>query len=420
MSPQKMRQYGEHQDSGVQWIGRVPAHWRLTRLGTCFRERRTKVSDKDFEPLSVTKMGILPQLEGAAKTNDGDNRKLVCKGDFVINSRSDRKGSSGIAMQDGSVSLINIVLAPDNIHPAFCNYLLKSNGFVEEYYRMGHGIVADLWTTRYDEMRAITLAIPSEDEQAAIANFLDDKSVKVDEAIALEERQIALLKERKQIVIQNAVTKGLNANAPMKDSGVDWIGEIPAHWSVLSNRRIFREKRRQIENLDELPLSLSQVDGVIPSDEMKERSLSPSHRNNFKLCLPGDLVLNRFKGHLGVLFESKYKGIVTFHYGVFEPSVIVLTKYFEHLYHTRAYRTIYAGASNGMSIGLQNLSNQNFYSVKSIVPPRDEQADIVKYIDDLEGGFRDAIGIKEKQIATLKEYKTTLINSAVTGKIKVA
>jgi len=126
------KKYPTYKDSGVDWLGEIPEHWSLTRLGSYFEERKTKVSDKDFAPLSVTKQGILPQLDSAAKTNDGDNRKLVKKGDFVINSRSDRKGSSGIANEDGSVSLINIVMKPKSIYPSFCNYLLKSNAFVEE------------------------------------------------------------------------------------------------------------------------------------------------------------------------------------------------------------------------------------------------------------------------------------------------
>lgn len=165
----KTERYPAYKDSGVEWIGEIPEGWEVTRLGTRFIERKTKVSDKDYAPLSVTKKGILPQLSTATKTNDGDNRKLVKKGDFVINSRSDRKGSSGISFQDGSVSLINIVMKPEEIHPTFCNYLLKGYSFIEEFYRMGHGIVADLWTTRYDEMKNIKISFPSLLEQGVVS-----------------------------------------------------------------------------------------------------------------------------------------------------------------------------------------------------------------------------------------------------------
>src|SRR5690606_17169866 len=119
-----MKKYDKYKDSGEQWLGMVPDHWEVMRVGGRFEERRNKVSDKDYKPLSVTKQGILPQLENAAKTQDGDNRKLVKKGDFVINSRSDRKGSSGLSNLTGSVSLINIVMKPISINPLFCNFLL--------------------------------------------------------------------------------------------------------------------------------------------------------------------------------------------------------------------------------------------------------------------------------------------------------
>lgn len=229
-----MERYSEYKDSGVQWIGEVPSHWEVKRLANYFIERKIKVSDKEYAPLSVTKNGVYTQLDNVAKTNDGDNRKLVLSGDFVINSRSDRKGSSGVAKQDGSVSLINIVLRPrKNIYPDFCNYLLKCYSFIEEYYRNGRGIVADLWTTRYDEMKTIKIPVPSLNEQKAIVTYLNKVTLNVDRAIAQQQKIIELLNERKQIIINKAVTKGLNPDVPMKDSRVEWIGEIPAHWDVM-------------------------------------------------------------------------------------------------------------------------------------------------------------------------------------------
>lgn len=421
MSQQKTTQYCEYQDSGVQWIGRVPAHWRLTRLGSCFHERRTKVSDKDFEPLSVTKMGILPQLEGAAKTNDGDNRKLVCKGDFVINSRSDRKGSSGTAMQDGSVSLINIVLSPKNIHPVFCNYLLKSNGFIEEYYRMGHGIVADLWTTRYDEMRAIMLAIPSDDEQVAIANFLDQKTAKIDAAIALEERQIALLKERKQIVIQNAVTKGLNPNAPMKDSGVDWIGEIPAHWGVYP---LFSKTRiKSVSNCADRDLLSVYLDlGVVKFSDVEEKRTNATSLDlsAYQAVDPGDFVLNNQQAWRGSVGVSMHTGIVSPAYIVLSLSSDFDPEFANYYFRSPALVSHYLIGSKGVGTIQRNLYWPKLRTTPISIPPIDEQIEIVEYIRTEAGKIDRAISLKNDQIAALREYKVTLINSAVTGKIKVA
>ena len=202
----KLEKYSSYKDSGFKWLGEIPEHWKLEKIGSLFFERREKVSDKDFEPLSVTKNGILPQLETAVKTDAGDNRKLVRKGDFVVNSRSDRKGSSGLSKLDGSVSLINLVLKPLGIKGEYCHYLLRSHSFVEEFYRHGHGIVADLWTTRFWDMKSIMLAIPPKDEQLQIVEHIENQTTKIDIAIELQQNYISKLKEYKASLIDSVVT----------------------------------------------------------------------------------------------------------------------------------------------------------------------------------------------------------------------
>lgn len=231
--------YESYRDSGVKWLGAVPSHWSLGRLGRHFTERREKVSDADFAPLSVTKAGIVPQLDTAAKTDDGDNRKRVAVGDFVINSRSDRKGSSGLSSLDGSVSLINTVITPrGKISGPFCHYLLRSVAFQEEYYRYGKGIVADLWSTNFSEMRNILLAVPPLDEQQDVAAFLDRETAKINALVEAQRRLVELLKEERQAVISDAVTDGLDPTVPMKESGDEWLGELPAHWEVTRLKRV--------------------------------------------------------------------------------------------------------------------------------------------------------------------------------------
>ena len=222
-------------DSGIEWIGKIPEGWGLERIGSIFDSRNEKVSDKDYAPLSVSKHGIVPQIETVAKTDDSDNRKLVLKNDFVINSRSDRKQSCGLSVLDGSVSLINIVITIRDMRkilPSFLNYVMKNYGFAEEFYRWGHGIVADLWTTRWQEMKSIVLPIPPLAEQQAIADFLDEKCAAIDKLIDNQKVQIEKMKEYKQSVITEAVTKGLNPSVPMKDSGIEWIGKIPEGWET--------------------------------------------------------------------------------------------------------------------------------------------------------------------------------------------
>ena len=193
-----MNNYESYKETDIPWLGEIPSHWEIKRANIVFEERVEKVSDKDYEPLSVTKNGIFKQLANVAKTNNGDNRKKVLKNDFVINSRSDRKGSSGLSQYDGSVSLINIVLKIRNDNFKFIHYLLKSIPYQEEFYRNGKGIVADLWSTNFQSMSSIFLPIPPISEQIQIANYLDWKINEIDRLILIEKEQIKELENLKQ------------------------------------------------------------------------------------------------------------------------------------------------------------------------------------------------------------------------------
>ena len=193
--------------SGLRWMPYIPAHWKIGRVRDFFEYRNEKVSETDFPPLSVTKNGVVPQMDNVAKSlAEGETRKKVCKDDFVVNSRSDRKGACGTSPLDGSVSLIYIVLKPKDILPNFVNYYFHSNDWIEEFYRNGKGIVADLWTTNYVTMRNIEIAIPPIQEQHEIVAYLDDKCNKIDAIIKMIESKIELLKELKRSLINEVVT----------------------------------------------------------------------------------------------------------------------------------------------------------------------------------------------------------------------
>ena len=198
-----------------------------------------------------------------------------------------------------------------------------------------------------------------------------------------------------------------------KKSVVPGMKEIPSHWKEILNGILFKENVRK-PNENDIPLSLSQKDGLIPTDLMKESSLKTSTYDNWKKVLKHDLVLNRFKAHLGVLMASDYEGMVSFHYGVYEPQLPLITKYYELLYHTDIYKGIYAYSSNGMTVGLQNLSNIVFYSIKGIYPPLAEQEKIVGYLEDKTSKIDAYVSEKEKEILLLQELKQKTIADAVT------
>lgn len=193
--------------SDSDWIKKVPNHWITKRIGSIYSLRATKVSDEDYPPLSVTMKGILPQLENVAKTDDHSSRKLVKKNDFVINSRSDRRGSCGISQYDGSVSLINIVLKPmTRMNNEYYNWLFHSSLFADEFYKWGHGIVDDLWTTTWQDMKTILVPVPPFDEQIKIAKYLDDVCRGIDVLIKEEQQQFETLLNYKKSIVYEYVT----------------------------------------------------------------------------------------------------------------------------------------------------------------------------------------------------------------------
>jgi type I restriction enzyme S subunit len=270
-----------------------------------------------------------------------------------------------------------------------------------------------------DNLGCIEALVPPAAEQAAIVRFLDWANGRLERAIRAKRKVITLLNEQKQAIIHRAVTRGLDPLVLLKPSGIPWLGDIPRHWDTPLNQRIFKEEIRPHDDAEETQLSLSQRDGLIATSEMKERSLQTASYDNWKVTLPGDLVLNRFKAHLGVFFAATLRGIVSFHYGVFAPRRRLHTKYFELLFHTYPYRTIYAGRSNGMTVGLQNLSNQNFYGVRAAVPPYEEQVLIVDSAERETQTIRAAVARLEREIELLREYRTRLVADVVTGKLDV-
>lgn len=426
-----MKKYDNYKNSGVEWLGEIPEHWEVTRLGTRFLERRSKVSDKDFEPLSVTKNGVFPQLASAAKSNDGDNRKLVKKGDFVINSRSDRKASSGISDRDGSVSLIYIVIEPININSTYCNYLLRGYNFVEEFYRMGHGIVADLWTTRYDEMKSIMVGIPPLEEQTAIAHFLDDKTTKINQAIAIKQQQIELLKERRQILVHKAVTRGLDDTVKLKDSGVEWIGEIPEHWDLkklkycLNGKLKYGANESGVEYDFNLPRYVRITDFGQDGKLSEEKKLSLTWEQGKEYLLKdGDILFARSGATVGKTYQFKTSMSIEENYS-FAGYLIkaeanenkILSDFLYLFTNSHIFDNWKEGIFNKATI--ENIGADKYSRLSIIIPPIEEQLEILENYNFNNQKIATAISLKEQEIEKLKEYKMSLIDGVVSGKVKI-
>ena len=416
-----MQKYADREPSQAAWLGEMPSHWQCKKIGFLFTERKTKVSDKEYPPLSVAKIGVVPQLETAVKTDAGDNRKLVCAGDFVINSRSDRKGSCGVADRDGSVSLINIVLTPrSQWNERYVHYLMRCRPFSEEYYRNGRGIVADLWTTRYSEMKSILLPVPPRTEQDQMVRFLDWKVSAINKLINIKHREIREVDAMKRSVVSSAVTRGLTPQVSMKYSGVKWLGDIPAHWTTIKLRQILSPVSEK--NHPELPLlSVVREQGVIVRDvEDKEANHNyiPDDLSGYKMVKNGQFARNNMTAWQGSYGISDYTGIVSPAYFIFNVAFDNL-KYFHYAIRSKVYVNFFAQASDGIRVGQWDLQMDKMKEIPFIVPPADEQVAIVKYIKKALPKYDEAIEKLTAEVTVLEEYKAKLIADVVTGKVDV-
>ena len=412
----------EMRDSGIEWVGAIPQDWQLSKIGNLYTQRNEKVSDKDYQPLSVTMQGILPQLATAAKTNDGGNRKLVRVGDFAINSRSDRRGSCGISPLDGSVSLINIILTPRTaMHPGYYNWLFHTTLFADEFYKWGHGIVADLWTTRWQEMKSITVPVPEYAEQERIAAFLDAECAEIDAVLEKTRASIEEYKKLKQAVITQAVTKGVRGDRPMKDSGIEWIGDIPAEWDVLNlvaHTSMLTPMRDRPENLDgPIPwVRIEDFEGkyIESSKAGLGVSMKTVKEMNLKVYPVGTILCTSscIMGKCAIVSRElvsnqRFIGII--------PDQTTDKTYLYYLMTSNAERM------NFLSTGaLQaNLSRSAFEHLKVQFPPYSEQQEIAAYLDDKCEKIDELILKKQQYLTEIENYKKSLIYEYVTGKREV-
>ena len=409
----------EMKDSGIAWVGEIPKEWEIGRIGRLYELRNQKVSDKDFIPLSVTMKGILPQLETAAKTNDGDNRKLVRKGDFAINSRSDRRGSCGISDYDGSVSLINTILKPRNqMNARYYNWLFHTPLFADEFYKWGHGIVDDLWTTNWGEMKKISIPAPSLNEQQRIAEFLDRECGKIDGLKADIQAQIDTLEQYKRSVITEAVTHGLNPSAPMKDSGVDYIDKIKSDWRITKIGFVCSKLTRGF-SAEDPALICSNNGSVMLRDEEKACGKMVSEDNAMQGIHIGDIAIHGMDTWHGAIGFSKIKGKITRVVHVCDSSED--KRFIVYYLKSLAYQNVYKLISNGVRGNTSDF--RSWDKVKDIYiclpATKKEENEICDYLDAQCENIDMIIADKKSQIETLDGYKKSLIYEYVTGKKEV-
>lgn len=421
-------------NSGITWIGDIPEQWQLGRIGHLYSERREKVSDRDFAPLSVTMQGVVPQLSTAAKTDAHDDRKLVRKGDFAINSRSDRRGSCGVSPCDGSVSLINTILSPhDDMDAGYYNWLFHTTMFADEYYKWGHGIVDDLWTTGWQDLKRISIPIPSLEEQERISNFLNQQCANIDSVLEQTRISIEEYKKLKQSIISKVVTSGIRGERSVRDSGDKWVGVIPKEWRITQLRHCASVKSgitlgktySDETELKEMPyLRVANVqDGYVDISNMAVLAVTDDEIEKYRLHA-GDVLMteggDRDKLGRGCVWDARIDPCLhQNHIFAVKTNESLLNPYFlEYVTASKIGRTYF----DVTAIKTTNLACTSSSKVMAFViplPSLEEQAEIVAYLKEKCDAIDNLISKKELVISELTNYKKSMIYEYVTGKKEV-
>lgn len=404
----KMPRYSAYKDSDYQWIGNIPEKWNVQKLSSCL----FPVSEKNrpsLPLLSITReLGVIERDIEDQDTNhnfipdDLTNYKLLKKGQFGMNKMKAWQGSYGISNYTGIVSPAYFVFdLTKNIETEFFNWAIRSSLYVSYFGSASDGVRIGQWDLSKTRMKSIPFLIPSKNEQIAIVNFLDQKTAQIDQAISIKQKQIELLKERQQIIIQQAVIKGLDPNVPMKDSGIEWIGIIPAHWVITKLKFVSTinngQDYKQVESDNGFPVIGSGGQFAFANSYLYD----------------GEAVLLGRKGTIDkpLYINGKFWTVDTMFFAICKKTI--LTKYLYYCAKTIPF-LYYSTAT-----ALPSMTQKDLLNHKIVLPLLSEQRKIINFVDQQIAITNDGIQCYQKQIEKLKEYKTTLIDSAVTGKIKI-
>ena len=409
-----MMRYPEYKESGVEWIGKIPHHWRILPFTHCLKkvktQKKTSVPKMDYQ-----ESGEFPVIDQGASFIAGwtdltdyvisDNLPVVIFGDHTrIFKYVDFPFALGA---DGTQLLYpnDDILNPRFFYYALLNLKIPNEGYSRHY--------------RY--LREFSVVCPALPTQTQIVNFLDRKTEQIDELIRLKERRIELLQAQRTALINQAVTKGLDPNVEVKPSGAEWIGEIPRHWEVRRNKRIFYERDDRSATGKEELLTVSHITGVSPRAEKKNVGMFLAETlEGYKHCSVGNLVINTMWAWMGALGVSTFDGIVSPSYNVYQlKSSEYLPRYYDYLYRIPNHVTEIIRWSKGIWHSRWRLYPDAFFSMFTITPPFREQAQIVDFLDCKTEQIDELIAAEQRKIELLKEYRQSLISEAVTGKIDV-
>ena len=421
-----MKKYESYKDSDVGWIGEIPSHWSCVKVKHLLRERVDKSEDGIGEPLSMSqKYGLIPTSQMDVVPNLATSyvgAKRTRQGDMVLNKLKAHLGVFALSAYDGLVSPdYAVYYGTGRADLEYLEYMFKTPLYVSEFIKKTTGVAIGFNRLYTDDLFSIPAHYPPMQEQKRIVDYLKDKTLKIEQYVSARERERELLDSLKQSEIANVVTKGLNPNVRMKDSGIPWIGMIPEHWETRTLSQMARVHFISNKNVHHQNLLSLSYGKIVCKDINTTEGLLPASFDNYQIVEDGNIVLrltdlqNDHKSlRVGL---STQEGIITSAYLAIEAFTGILPKYLYFLLHSIDVKKVFYSMGNGLR---QSLNWTELRKLKCIVPPIFEQQVIVDYIEAKLSKIDSCIADLQAEIDYLKEFKQRLISDVVTGQICVA
>ena len=422
-----LQPYPAYKPSGVEWLGDVPSHWEMRPLKHWVGINEvvlSKGTNPDFEfhyvEIGSVRTGVLIDEPRRIRFADAPSRarRVVRRGDTIISTvRTYLKAvwSADETTEDLICSTGFAVLSPRRrTAPKFLKYLAQSNSFTDRMSAESVGIAYP--AIAEGKFSSFHICIPPLPEQNAIVRYLDHVDERIQRYIEAKEKLISLLQEARQATIHRAVTRGLDPNVPLKPSGVEWLGDVPAHWEVRRAKYLYREVNERSSTGTEELMSVSHKTGVTP--RKKNVTMFRSETNvGYKLCRPGDIVVNTMWAYMAALGVARQVGLVSPSYNVYRPinGEQLNQDYIDPLLRTETYRSEYFVRSTGITSSRLRLYPESFLDIPLLYPPVPEQIAIAAYLDKATAGIDNAITTTRHQCELMQEYRTSLIAHVVTG-----
>lgn len=423
--------------ASIRWFGRVPGGWVTYRL------KQVTISVTSGVSVNASDAGAEPHQFGVLKTS------AVCGGKFfpeenktVWESEADRLacpvtrnslimsrmntpslvGESGYVAQDFPTLFLpdrlwKLVFDNETVFTPYISHVLSSSGARQALSCMATGTSPSMKNLSIEEMGNLPVPLPALDDQKLIATYLDRETARIDRLIAAKERMLALLEEKRAALISRVVTRGLDPNVPLKPSGQEWLGEIPAHWHVERAKNLLTVRDERSDDGTEELLTVSHITGVTSRSEKAVYMFEADDKAGYKRCMPGDLAINTLWAWMGAMGISPLEGIVSPDYHVYTSKGELLPEYVDLLCRSRPFVAEVSRWSKGVWSSRLRLYPENFFEMRLPVPPHDEQLEIVRSI---ETDQYKAIALRDRlqlSIALAKERRAALITAAVTGQI---